>query len=284
MIYVLKIAYDGSHFLGSQRQSQGKTVQGELERQLSRIFDSKIEVDFAGRTDRGVHASGQVASFTHPKDLEIGKLCHSLNCLLRDELCVQEASKLEGPSDFHPRFSARSRSYSYFLMDRCSPREAVFNSPQAWCLAGDLDTVQLERAIPLFLGEQDFTSFSFKTESLPSRVRTVFSLSLEPCPTPYSVNFGGASRLWRLEISANGFLRRMVRLITAGLVEVGLGLRTTESLRSKLEAMDSSLAPHPAPPNGLFLDHIGYDPCPFESSGGGQRHKAGLAQKAPFKE
>lgn len=271
MKYVLKVAYDGAAFFGFQRQSQHKTVQGELEEMLGRFFSDSIQLVAAGRTDAGVHGTGQVVSFEHPREQDLGRLCHSLNAMARSPVAVLEAALLDN-SEFHPRYSACSRTYSYSLLDQCTPSEALLWKGRAWCLSGRLEPDLVCRAASTFLGEHDFTTFSFKAAELPSRVRVLHSLELHSESTPGLLSPCGEARLWRLQVTGSGFLRRMVRLLTAGLVEVGLGLRTESDLRARFEAQDAALAPHPAPPAGLYLQHIGYDPDPFVVGGDTLRH------------
>lgn len=271
MKYALKIAYDGAGFFGFQRQSAHKTVQGELEGYLSSFFAQEITTVAAGRTDSGVHGNGQVVAFESEQVKDLGRLCHSLNSMARVPLAVREAVCLEDDDPFHPRYSALSRTYSYYLVDRCTPRESILWKHCAWCLAGELQPDSLRQPLAGLIGEHDFTTFSYKSADLPSRVRQLFELELSPEPSCSLLGSQGA-RLWRLQVRANGFLRRMVRLLTAGLVEVGLGLRESDDLLQRLEARKAELAPHPAPPQGLYLDEVEYQPDPFLELAGTSRH------------
>lgn len=274
---VLKIAYQGGEFSGFQRQSKDRTVQGVLEGALSKILGETITLNGAGRTDVGVHATGQVVGFSASRVPNLGRLCHSLNSVIGASVAVLEAALLDDGSDFHPRYSAKARTYSYFLLDGCGPSETVFWPGRVWCVPESLDLDLAAQACALFQGEQDFSTFSFRMAEMETRVRRVSAISLtaEPaspflCPVP-------GPRLLRLSITANGFLRRMVRLITAGVVEVAARQRPLEDLRERILCLDPARAPHPAPSEGLYLEHITYQPDPFESHRGTTRHAmAGL--------
>lgn len=258
MKYVLKLAYDGSQYFGFQRQSKDKTVQGELEKALSRVFDQTIEISGAGRTDTGVHAFGQVVSFESEKERPLQGLLKGVNGMLAPGAALLEGAVLPGESDFHPRFSALSRTYEYHILASCEQKDLVINSQRHWCLAEELDLNLMEAVCPIFVGEHDFQTFSARCE-VPHHRREVKELTVERLnPTHLS-----RGTHFKLTITATGFLRRMVRLITAAVVEAGLGLRSPVELRRKLEARDSNEAPHPAPAQGLYFAAVSYDPSPF---------------------
>lgn len=272
MKVALKIAYDGSTFAGFQRQPKVLTVQGCLEQALSQVLRQPVTLQGAGRTDVGVHATGQVVSFLLEREVAIARLCHSVNAVLREPVVVTEGALLGADDPFHARFSALSRTYRYFILDGCGPAEEMLWSSKAWCLPRGLDLEEAQRAAELFLGEQDFSTFSYRMSDKPTRVRTVreIGLGFEPAPTFLTPRL--EPRLLTLSITADGFLRRMVRLIVAAVAEVGMGERTLESVKQLLEARDPSRPPHPAPPEGLYLAHIGYEPDPFETLRGTDRH------------
>lgn len=272
MKVVLKIAYDGRAFYGFQRQSQEKTVQGSLEAALARILQHSVTIQGAGRTDQGVHASGQVVAFSSDSTPDMRRLCHSLNGMLPDGVSIVEAAALPSDDPFHPRYSAISRTYSYYLMDGCGPREARLWSDRVWCLPRQLDLDAANAAADLFLGEHDFSTFSYKETQKHTRSRRVDEIRLTAQPAPALLCPEAGARLLRLTITANGFLRRMVRLITAGVMEVGTGQRELEDLRLRFAACDPGQAPLAAPPDGLYLEHIAYQPDPFESTKGSHRH------------
>lgn len=260
---VLKIAYDGGAFSGFQRQPHITTVQGKLESALSQILSDPVSLQAAGRTDVGVHATGQVVAFPLEKTVDIRRLCRSANSLIGESIAVSEGVLLDDDDPFHPRYSAQSRTYSYAILQSCTPQQSCFWKDRAWCLPSSLDLEAMNEASTLFLGEIDFSTFSYKMEKMETRVRHVSNLSLQAEPAPWLISPQPGPRLIRLSITANGFLRRMVRLIAAGVVEVGLGRRSLQDLRARLECLDPTKAPHPAPPHGLYLESIDYDPDPF---------------------
>ncbi len=268
MKYVLKVAYDGTAFNGFQRQSQDKTVQGVLEGLLSQFFAREIQLVAAGRTDSGVHGRGQVVAFECEAEKELGRLCHALNAMARDPLAVLEAVRLAPDDPFHPRYSARARTYHYFLLDSCGPEHLVFWQKRTWCLSQTLDLDQMRQTCAELVGVHDFTTFSYKSAEQPTRVRSVAHFGVVEESVPSLLSSTPGPRLLRIEIRANGFLRRMVRLLTASLVEVGLGARKPEEVVERLKACNAELAPHPAPPYGLTLHKVHYQPDPFQSESG----------------
>lgn len=272
MKVALKIAYDGWGFAGFQRQSEALTVQGALEKALSQVLRQPIVLAGAGRTDVGVHASGQVVSFDCEGNVPIASLGRSINAVLRAPVVVLEGVALPVGSEFHARFSAVSRTYSYFLIDGCGPAEEMFWKARAWCLPVAFDLEKARQAAALFLGSQDFSTFSYRMTEKWTCVRKVTQIALETEATPSLLVPRPGPRLLRLDITADGFLRRMVRLVVAAVAEVGMGRRTLESVTRQLRACDPSKAPHPAPPEGLYLSQIGYEPDPFEALRGTDHH------------
>ncbi len=284
MKVALKIAYDGSAFAGFQRQPKKLTVQGCLEQALSQVLRQPVTLQGAGRTDTGVHATGQVVSFLLKREVSIARLCHSVNAVLRAPVVVLEGALLSADDPFHARFSALSRTYRYFILDGCGPAEEMLWRSKAWCLPKVLNLEEAQRAAELFMGERDFSTFSYRMMDKPTCVRTVREMTLNTELTPTFLTPRSEPRLLTLSITADGFLRRMVRLIVAAVTEVGMGMRTLESVKQLLEARDPSRPPHPAPPEGLYLAHIGYEPDPFEILRGSDRHAvARLSMKHRFR-
>ncbi len=273
MKIVLKVAYDGGGFSGFQRQPDFKTVQGTLEKALAQILNHPVTLDGAGRTDRGVHGTGQVVAFSTPKtSVNLRKLCRSINAVSREPLAVLEGVSLEDDDSFHPRFSARARTYFYYIMDGCGPQEALFWNPRAWCLPETVDWEAAQKVANVFLGSHDFSTFSFQQQEKHTCVREIFDLKLTPEPVSTFLSPRAGPRLICFSITANGFLRRMVRLLAAAVVEAGVGRRSIEDVRRRLAAQNATLAPHPAPPQGLYLSQIHYDPDPFKVHAQTPRH------------
>jgi tRNA pseudouridine38-40 synthase len=243
--YRLTLAYDGSEFLGWQSQrEEGRTVQGELERALARLArGQRVPVAGAGRTDAGVHALGQVASFELARSLPTDKLQRALNALLPADLRVLAAAEAE--AGFHARRSARSKLYRYEL--DCGgvplPQRRRF---AAW-IPGLLDEPTVQATAALYLGRRDFASLASTGSSVKTSVREV---------TRSRAVFGERGMLY--EVEADGFLRKMVRSMVGGLMAAGSGALSVGELERRLAARDRRLWPPPAPACGLTLVRVVY--------------------------
>jgi tRNA pseudouridine38-40 synthase len=250
-LYRVTLAYDGTDFLGWQLQRPGegrtsRTVQGVLEDALRRLGGgARVPVAGAGRTDAGVHALGQVAAFSLPRDLEPGALQRALNSLLPADVRVLDAAL--APPVFHPRRSAVSKRYRYEL--DCGGVQV----PQRRRFAGfsprPLDETAVRRAAALYLGRHDFASLASAGGSVTTTVRTV---------TRSEAVFTGSTLVYEAE--ADGFLRKMVRSMVGGLIEAGRGALAPDALARALEARDRRAWPAPAPACGLTLVHVLYPP------------------------
>ncbi|MGQ9456856.1 MAG: tRNA pseudouridine(38-40) synthase TruA [Anaerolineae bacterium] len=236
------IAYEGTDFLGFQKQAQGPTVQGTLEEVLGELAGHKVRVLGAGRTDAGVHAEGQVVVFDlawrHPLD----DLRNALNALLPRSVAVLDVAW--APEGFHPRFDAVSRTYRYRVFNR--PVRSPFEERFAWHVPEPLDVEPMNAAAALLVGVHDFASFGQPTQG-DTTVREV-----------YRAHWERQGDLVLFEIEANGFLRGMVRSLVGTLVDVGRGRLLPEEVGQVLQARDRSAASATAPPQGLFLVHVRY--------------------------
>jgi tRNA pseudouridine38-40 synthase len=246
-LYRVTLAYDGTDFLGWQLQGgAGRTVQGVLEDALGRLGGgARVPVHGAGRTDAGVHALGQVAAFSLPRDLEPGALQRALNALLSPDVRVLET--VLAPPGFHPRRSALSKLYRYEL--DCEGIQI----PQRRRFAGfsprPLDEAAVRRAAALYLGPHDFASLASSGGSVKTTVRTV---------TRSQAAFAGSTLVY--EVEADGFLRKMVRSMVGGLIAAGRGVLSPEDLARALQARDRRAWPAPAPACGLTLVRVAYPP------------------------
>jgi tRNA pseudouridine38-40 synthase len=239
------LAYDGTAYFGFQRQAgDTPTIQGELEKALRRIAGQTIAVIGAGRTDTGVHASGQVIAFTLDWRHPTGDLLQALNANLPTDIALQDIA--EAPAEFHPRFSASSRTYVYRFYRR-RIRNPLWDR-HAWQIMAPLDCVVMQQAAALLVGEHDFATFGQPTQGT-STVRRVMQSDLTG---------GQESDLWHYTITANAFLQRMVRSIMGTLVEVGRGAMTIEAFEAAFTAADRSRSGPSAPPNGLTLVAVEY--------------------------
>lgn len=260
---VLKISYDGSCFAGFQRQPHAHTVQGSLEASLQQILAHPVSLQGAGRTDTGVHALGQIVAFHTPKSISLSRLCHSLNCVLPSGVQVIEAALHHLDSIFHPRFDALSRTYSYYILDGCRPSEFVLWSQRTWCSPLRLDLDLAQQAACNFLGEHNFSTFSYRLDPGTTSIRRILESEITIEPLPHLLAPHQGPRLLRFRITANGFLRRMVRLVTAAIVNVALNRYAADEVTRLIAAANPRLAPHPAPPQGLYFDRVCYPICPF---------------------
>jgi len=251
------IAYDGTDFLGWQSQAgHGPTVQEAIERALSTVLRQEVRVNAAGRTDTGVHATGQVIAFDvagepYAADAAAGPggrapidaLLRSANAVLPASIALREL-RVASP-DFSPRHHAVRRAYRYRIWN--SPVRSPFEARTSWQVRERLDEQAMGRAAGSVVGEHDFASFQ-GTDNVPrTSLRRVESCAV-------------AREGERLEVTivANAFVRHMVRNLVGELVEIGLGRRPVGDLARLLAARDRTLAPAPAPPLGLFLERVDY--------------------------
>jgi tRNA pseudouridine38-40 synthase len=261
----LIISYDGTAFVGWQRQAEGDSVQGLLEEALARLEGSAVTVHGAGRTDAGVHALGQVASVDLTCDLSLEVIRRALNAVLPADVRVLEVSEPE--PGFHARFSARSKTYRYLL--RNGPLAKVFEHRYVWHLPEALDVAAMQAAAEILVGEHDFAAFRSVGGAPGATVRTilrseVFASSsatwLDPVRPPDDAHDPDAheSRLIVFEVTGTGFLRHMVRALAGTLVDVGRGRFTPEWMSTLLAGGTRADAGATAPAHGLFLVRVDY--------------------------
>jgi tRNA pseudouridine38-40 synthase len=249
-LYRVTLAYDGTDFLGwqLQRPGAGRTVQGVVEEALSRLAGgARVGVIGAGRTDAGVHALGQVASFDLPRAMPSEDLRRALNGLLADDVRVLEAA--EAPAGFHPRKSALSKVYRYEL--DCGGVQLPQRRRTAAFVPWPLDEAAVRAAAALYTGRRDFASLASAGGSARTTVRTVLRSEAA---------ISGSTLLYETE--ADGFLRKMVRSMVGGLVAAGRGAARVEDLARAIEARDRRAWPAPAPACGLVLVRVTYPPGP----------------------
>jgi len=240
----LTLAYDGTRFVGWQRQAAGESIQGLLEEALARFEGTPVTVHGAGRTDAGVHARGQVASarvtFTHDTAI----LARALNAQLPEDIRVIEVA--EAASDFHARFSARSKTYQYGI--RTTPVSQPFDRAYVWHLPESLDVDAMRQASAVLAGTHDFAAFQSTGAETTSTVRTIYRSEMTSGPG-----------LLTYEIAGDGFLRHMVRAIVGTLVEIGRGRRPAHTMADLVAGGTRADAGATAPAHGLFLVRVGYD-------------------------
>lgn len=239
----LTVEYDGTNYHGWQIQANGESIQAVLERAVSTFCGSFTRVSGSGRTDAGVHALGQVASFATDKALTAYRIRRALNALTPDDVNVKDVEIVA--DSFDARRDARSRMYEYHILNR--PTRSPFFLRRAWHLHRPLNIEAMRAAIPCLLGEHDFSSFRAAGCDAAHAIRCIFRTELEP-----------RGELLVYSVEATAFLRHMVRNIVGTLVEVGQGSRTVESFHQLLERRDRSSAGETAPAHGLYLVEVKY--------------------------
>ncbi|MEE2752821.1 MAG: tRNA pseudouridine(38-40) synthase TruA [Candidatus Latescibacterota bacterium] len=239
--YRLDLEYDGTEFKGWQVQPNQRTVQGELEDCLAVLFGKPIRTTAAGRTDTGVHAFGQVASFETEDERDLYALRKSLNGMLPGDVVIKHASYED--AGFNARFSATSRVYIYDI----AYAERAIGRSYAWLRRDRLCLPALRQAAGCIIGQHDFTSFCVSAEERESRICEVRSCEWEERENGI-----------RLTISANRFIRAMVRSLVGTFVDVGRGFQDADDIPGILAAENRSAAGTTAPPHGLFLSSVEY--------------------------
>jgi tRNA pseudouridine38-40 synthase len=237
MRWRIVLEYDGTGFVGWQWQPEGRTIQGVVEQALAKFLGHESRVTVSGRTDAGVHAEGQVASFDAVPDREPFEVRNALNALLPHDVACVRAER--APADFDPRGWSWGKVYRYRYLDR-SARSALLRT-RAWHVRS-LDDRAMHAAAACLAGAHDFTSFRSAgcLANHPNRVMESFSVTRD-------------GDVVTLEARGQGFLRHMVRIIAGTLAEVGHGKRPPEWVADVLAARDRTLAGQTAPPHGLTL-------------------------------
>jgi tRNA pseudouridine38-40 synthase len=251
----ITVSYEGTRYRGFQVQPNQPTIQAKLIEAITAVTgEADITLHGSGRTDAGVHAKAQVASFVTASRLPTDRWCQALNSCLPDDIVVWEAS--EEPETFHARKSAKRKTYEYTINANRYPdpvmRHLELHHP------GPLNVSAMAEAIRLFKGEHDFTSFSSSRASSDSKVRTLYEARMETEPVPGMEPVQGAGRI-RLYFTGNGFLYNMVRIMTGTLLAVGEGKLSSTDIGTILAAKDRSLAGPTAKAHGLSLWRVHYD-------------------------
>ncbi len=240
----LTLEYDGTDFQGWQNQPQGNTLQGALEDSLEALFGEHVSTVGSGRTDAGVHAQGQVASFSIDTELDPETIGRALNARLPQALVVKQVER--AADDFYALRGARSKCYRYALWN--GPIRSPLRARRFAWDARPVDLAAMQKAGTHLLGEHDFASFQATGSDVKSSVRCLTRLEVQ--------GESGAEVL--IEMEGNGFLRHMVRNIAGTLLEVGWGQREADSIPELLAACDRAKAGPTAPACGLTLLWVKY--------------------------
>ena len=280
--YLLTIAYDGSCFHGWQKQPSEITVQGHLEQTFTRLFGRQILLSGTSRTDAGVHALGQRASFQAELSIPSDRLARVMN----NALCGREEGAWalspvrilraeEMPEGFHARFDSKGKKYVYRIMDGDAPdifrRNYVYHAQRMLRPGQRLDEQRMDAAAKMLIGTHDFKSFEASGGTpRQTTVRTIFGAKVyraagdgsgvRSAPAGDCSGFAAAQPDEIVfEVSGDGFLYNMVRILTGTLVEIGAGKRAPEEMKEIVQARQRAAAGHTAPPYGLYLKEVYYD-------------------------
>ena len=253
--FLATLQYDGTGYVGWQRQPAGRSVQIEFERVLERLFARRTVAHAAGRTDAGVHSIGQGVSFSAPASWTDSSLRRALNALLPSDCWVGSVHPMQ--PGFHARKSALSRRYQYRIgLDETSA--SPFRRQFEWALGKPLDLELLGAATQVIRGEHDFRAFAAKTDKPHYRCRVIHA--------EWSRRTEG--RGVSLQIEADRFLQRMVRMLVGTMADIGLGRRPLEDMAMLLRRDDNAETSPPAPPQGLYFAAVVYPPELFADHAG----------------
>ena len=242
--YKIIIEYDGSNFVGWQKQDNGNSIQESIEKAIIKITSEKITVFGAGRTDSGVHAKGQVAHFITMNEISLDTIRDGLNQYLRNfSIAILKAEKVK--EDFHARFSAIQRHYQYLLINRRPP--LTFNKNYAWAVYKELEIDKMKTAANYFIGKYDFNSFRSIDCQSSSSIKTIDSCNVNQFNNEITIN-----------VAAKSFLHSQVRIMVGTLVEVGKGKIKPDQIKQIISSKDRSKAGPTAPAHGLYLIKVEY--------------------------
>ena len=249
MNFKLLIQYDGTDFHGWQVQENDRTIQGELERVLGTLEGHHVGVNGSGRTDAGVHAEGQVANVRMNRPFTPEKLRAAINGNLWRDIRVMNVEK--APDEFHARFSATGKTYIYRVVN--APIMSPFWRRFAHHESKPLNLTAMIEASRFFLGEHDWTAFSSAQADGDNRVRNISEFSIHS-----TWDARAHANLLEFRVSANGFLRYMVRSLIGTLLEVGRGAKDSDTIQTAMITGDRNLAGTTAPAHGLTLLKVDY--------------------------
>ena len=251
--YALKVEYDGAPFSGWQRQSDLPTVQGAIETALARLEPGPHTIAAAGRTDTGVHATGQVAHCDMEKDWDPFRLSEALNWHLKPQpVAITAAARVE--DDWHARFSAIGRRYLFRVVSRRAP--LVHEAGLAWHIKHPLDAAAMQAGADQLVGRHDFTTFRSTMCQAASPEKTLDRAKIEMLERKGSVEY-------RFRFAARSFLHNQVRSMVGTLERVGAGAWAPADVTAALEARDRSRCGPVCPPEGLYLTEVVYEAAPF---------------------
>jgi tRNA pseudouridine38-40 synthase len=244
--YRFEVAYDGSNYHGWLDNYEVQTVQGVIKESAQILADQVVRVEGSSRTDKGVHALQHMIRIEIDKDLDPEYFLNSLQGITPYDIEIISCERTT--KDWHPRFHAVAKRYLYRIWN--GPRRSLFGSDTSWWIRSQLDVDSMNEVAQCFVGKHDFASFRTRSKDEPEdSVRTIHE---------FRVQRNGDHVL--IQVVGNGFLYRMVRNLTGTLVEVGRGMKEASEVPKILAAQDRTAAGMAAPPEGLFLAEVSYDP------------------------
>ena len=241
----LVIEYDGKEFNGWQKQPTKLNIQGEIERAIKQITGEEVDLTASGRTDAGVHALGQVANFKTNSNIPIEKIPIALNSNLKKSIIIKSAEEVE--ERFHSRLNCKRKTYRY-IINNSKYGTAIYRNLETH-IPMKLDIQKMQKAVKYFEGEHDFKAFKASGTSSKSSVRTIYKAEVIDV---------GNERIY-IELTGNGFLYNMVRIISGTLVEVGLGKIEPNEIKTIIQSKKRENAGKTLPPQGLYLVSVEYD-------------------------
>lgn len=254
---VLELQYDGTNYNGWQVQASTSntiTIQGVLQKAIFNLTGENCKIIAAGRTDAGVHALSQIASFKTLSQLETKVIKRALNALLPDDIRILSA--FEEDISFNPRYDAKSKIYSYYIANTevISP----FLVRYTWKIPHKLDIIAMIEASNMLVGKHDFTSFTASKCNSKNNIRTIISIKIDTMNKISFLGFSLEGKFIKVSVEADSFLRHMVRNIVGSIYEVGRGKKKKEDIEKILLLKDRKLAGQAAPAKGLFLEKVCY--------------------------
>lgn len=240
----LTIEYDGKCYNGWQKQPNKLNIQGEIERAIYNITKEEVDLIGSGRTDAGVHALGQVANFKTNSQISIEKIPLAINSQLKNSIVIKEAEEVD--ERFHSRYNAKHKTYRYIINNsKCGT--AIYRNLE-YSYPFKLDVEKMKQASKYFEGEHDFKAFKSSGTSSKNSVRTIYKAIVKQ---------EGEKII--IELTGNGFLYNMVRIISGTLLDVGLGKIQAEEIPEIIESKDRQRAGKTLPAHGLYLVEVKYD-------------------------
>ncbi len=253
--FALKVEYNGAPFVGWQRQTDLPTVQGAVEAALAKIEPREHKIAAAGRTDKGVHALGQVAHCDMEREWEPFRLSEALNYHLKpNPVAIIECAPVG--EDFHARFWALERRYLFRVLYRRAP--VTHQDGLVWQVKRPLDIDAMRAGAEILIGKHDFTTFRSTICQAQSPVKTLDQLSIERVETMWGTEF-------HFDVRARSFLHNQVRSFVGTLERVGAGSWKPTDVQTALDARDRAACGPVSPPQGLYLSHVNYEVDPFAS-------------------